>query len=139
MTLLGLKPSTLEIAFTGSLWDIIEFEEAHQSLYHSFDVRCWKDGQLLTVSLPRDYMGKSIMIETNLAKIKLFALNPVDIVVAKIAGLKQRDWDDIESCVNTYGLAAEDIRERCASAKCTDNQTSFEANRDLLFSKLSRS
>ena len=139
MTLLGLKPSTLDIDFTGPSWDIVEFEEAHESLYHSFDVHCWRDGKLFMVSLPKDYMGKSIMIETNLAKIKLFALNPVDIVVTRIARLKQRDWDDIESCVKTYGLTAEEIRERYYSIRYAGSQTSLEANLDLVLSKLSSS
>jgi hypothetical protein len=49
MTLLDLKPSTVDIDFTGPSEDISQFEAAHLSLHHGFRIDSWIEGQVLMV------------------------------------------------------------------------------------------
>jgi len=99
MTLLSLKPSTRDMDFTGPSTDIADFEKAHSSLHHGFQIDCWKGGQVFMINLPADYIQKSRRISTRLNRISLYALSPLDIIVTKIARLNNRDIEDIETCI----------------------------------------
>ncbi len=135
MTLLDLKPSTVDIDFTGPSEDISQFETAHLSLHHGFRIDSWKEGQVLMVLLPSDYLEKSLPVKSPLEKIKLRALNPIDIIVTKIARLNQRDWQDIESCITNRGVTADQIRLRAEEVGYAGSETAYELNRDSVLNK----
>lgn len=69
MTLLDVKPSTLDIDFTGPGRDIEQFGKIEKTLPHGFKVDLWKDGQVFSQFLPDDYLENSILIRTDLKKI----------------------------------------------------------------------
>src|SRR5262245_49665222 len=55
MTLLGAKPSTIDIDFTGPRADVEAFRAATARLPHGFKIDTWYDGVVFTQVLPRDY------------------------------------------------------------------------------------
>jgi hypothetical protein len=113
MTLLDLKPSTMDIDFTIPSSDLPEFERALKNNPPGFKVDRWTDGYVFCQSLPDDYLEKSIKIK-EYSHISLRALNPLDIIVTKIGRLNQRDIQDIETCIKAYKISKDDIKTRAA-------------------------
>jgi hypothetical protein len=113
MTLLDLKPSTIDIDFTIPSSDLPEFERALKNNPPGFKVDRWADGYVFCQSLPIDYLDKSIKIK-EYSHILLKALNPVDIVVTKIGRLNQRDIQDIETCIREFKISKDAISARAA-------------------------
>jgi len=111
MTLLDLKPSTMDIDFTIPSSDLPEFEQALKNNPPGFKVDRWTDGYVFCQSLPDDYIEKSIKIK-EYSHISLRALNPLDIIVTKIGRLNQRDIQDIETCIKAYKISKDDIKAR---------------------------
>jgi ABC-type phosphate transport system auxiliary subunit len=113
MTLLDLKPSTIDIDFTIPSSDLPEFERALKNNPPGFKVDRWADGYVFCQSLPIDYLDKSIKIK-EYSHLLLKALNPVDIVVTKIGRLNQRDIQDIETCIREFKISKVAISARAA-------------------------
>ena len=113
MTLLDLKPSTIDIDFTIPSCDLPEFERALKNNPPGFKIDRWADGRVFCQSLPSDYLDKSIKIK-EYNHILLKALHPVDIVVTKIGRLDKRDIQDIETCIREFKISKEEITERAA-------------------------
>lgn len=111
MTLLDLKPSTIDIDFTIPSSDLPEFERALKDNPPGFKVDRWADGYVFCQSLPGDYLDKSIKIK-DYTHILLKALHPVDIVVTKIGRLNQRDIQDIEKCISKFKITKDEITAR---------------------------
>jgi hypothetical protein len=128
MTLLKLKPSTVDIDFTGPYADIKEFNSIQKSIPHGFKVDTWADGMVFSQILPADYLKKSIPIRTRLKKIELRALHPIDLVVTKIGRLNDRDVQDIELCVRKFGLRKSQVARRRAKVKYVGNEIAYEIN-----------
>jgi hypothetical protein len=113
ITLLDLKPSTIDIDFTIPIGDLPEFERALKNNPPGFKVDRWSDGYVFCQSLPADYLDKSIKIE-EYSHILLKALNQVDIVVTKIGRLDLRDIQDIETCIREFKISKDQITARAA-------------------------
>ena len=113
MTLLDLKPSTIDIDFTIPSSDLPEFERALKNNPPGFKVDQWSDGQVFCQSLPSDYLDKSIKIREYM-HLLLKALHPLDIVVTKIGRLNQRDIQDIETCIRKFKISKEEVTSRAA-------------------------
>jgi hypothetical protein len=128
MTLLNLKPSTLDIDFTGPYADIKEFNEIQKGIPHGFKVDTWADGMVFSQILPADYLKKSVPIRTRLKKIKLMALQPLDIVVTKIGRLNDRDVQDIELCVKKFGLKKSQIASRGVKVEHVGSEIAYKSN-----------
>ena len=64
MTLLDIKPSTIDVDFTIPSEDYNEFNQTLNNIPHGFRVDCWKDGVVFSQILPDDYLKKSIAIKT---------------------------------------------------------------------------
>jgi len=103
MTLLDLKPSTIDIDFTGPGEYIADFKEALKNISHGFKIDLYKDGVVFSQILPEDYLEKSIRIR-QIGRIELCSLQPLDIVVTKIGRLDDRDMRDIEACIKGHRL-----------------------------------
>jgi hypothetical protein len=111
MTLLDLKPSTIDIDFTIPSSDAVEFERSLKSNPPGYKVDRWTDGTIFCQTLPKDYLEKSVNIK-EFSHISLRALQPVDIIVTKIGRLDARDMQDIEACIRKAKVSETQIRER---------------------------
>ena len=111
MTLLDLKPSTIDIDFTIPVCDRVAFEQAMKNNPPGYKVDRWTDGCIFCHTLPNDYLEKSIKIK-EFNRVSLRALQPVDIIVTKIGRLNARDMQDIEVCVNKAKVSEAIIKER---------------------------
>jgi len=106
MTLLGLKPSTMDIDFCISSEDKQEFKKA---IDKTFRVDLFFDGYIFSEQLPKDYAEKSKEI-LKLKNITLKTLSPEDIVITKSARLNARDEEDIQAI--TKYVKREELIER---------------------------
>ncbi len=127
MTLLGLKPSTRDVDFTGPLEDIEALKRALKMTPHGFKVDCWPGGQVFSQILPRDYLKKSIPVR-RVKNIDLRALHPLDVVVTKIGRLDERDLEDIEACIKGYRLTKTQVLRRAKGVEYVGNQEIYDYN-----------
>lgn len=118
MTLLDLKPSTIDIDFTIPSSSLPEFEQALKNNPTGYKVDRWADGYVFCQSLPDDYLEQSVKIK-EFSRIFLRALHPIDIIVTKIGRLNQRDIQDIEKCIQEFKISEEQIRSRAAQVSPT--------------------
>ena len=128
MTLLDLKPSTIDIDFTGPHQDIVEFNRIQKGIPHGFKIDTWTDGMVFSQALPDDYLKKSIAITTKLKRINLKALHPVDIVVSKIGRLNERDIQDIQDCIRKFKLRKSQIAKRAGAVQYAGNERVYADN-----------
>jgi len=113
MTLLGIKETTKDIDFNiPSDDDYNEFERVINEIGFNIKIDYFKQNMILTEALPRDYLKIAIKYEHNFNKIKLYILNPIDIVCSKIARLSNRDIEDIKTCIKYYNITKSQIEER---------------------------
>jgi hypothetical protein len=127
MTLLDLKPSTIDIDFTIPSEDRHEFGKALTSMPHGFKVDVWSDGQIFSQILPNDYLKKSIEI-VSLKHILLRALHPVDIIVTKIGRLDEKDLQDIEACIEKFHISKIQVEERAADVQYVGKEENYIHN-----------
>lgn len=127
MTLYGLKPSTIDVDFTGPAEDVALFVRVIKRVQPGFRVDVWPNGQVFSQFLPSDYLNKSRRIRV-LGKIELRALAPVDIVVTKIGRLDERDLGDIKACVKKFRLGKDTIARRARRVEYAGNRKVFDNN-----------
>ena len=136
MTLLDLKPSTIDMDFTIPHKDAAEFRDALGKIPHGFKIDCWEDGMVFSQTLPDDYLEKSIPIKTKLKKIVLKALHPIDIVVTKIGRMDDRDLQDIEACIRKFNLTKEQIENRAKSVQYVGREENYQNNLNFIIKRL---
>ncbi len=134
MTLLDLKPSTVDIDFTAPSKDASELQKILQSTPHGFKVDCWEDGAVFSQILPADYVEKSIQI-AKFKHIELRTLNPVDIVVTKIGRLDERDKQDIEVCIRKFKLTRNQIEKRASQVQYVGREENYRTNLQYVMNK----
>ncbi|MBI2938789.1 MAG: hypothetical protein HYY22_11375 [Thaumarchaeota archaeon] len=127
MTLLDLKPSTIDIDFTAPAKDVDEFKKALKSIPHGFKIDCWTGGMVFSQILPEDYLEKSIPIK-RMKNIELRALHPVDIVATKIGRLDEKDEQDIEACIRKYRITKSQIVKRSSQVEYVGNEENYRTN-----------
>ena len=127
MTLYRLKPSTIDVDFTGPAEDAAFFVRAVKRVQPGFKVDVWPNGQVFSQFLPPDYLRRSRLIK-KMRRIELRALAPVDIVVTKIGRLDQRDSDDVEICLKRFRLRKGDVAHRAGRVEYVGNRKLFDAN-----------
>lgn len=134
MTLLNLKPSTIDVDFTGPSKDIDEFDRILKSIPHGMKIDTWNDGQVFSQQLPPDYIQISIRIteERDIKNIELRALHPIDIIATKIGRFIQRDLEDIKACLDHYKIKKRDLLERAQKVKesYVGNEKVYQMNLD---------
>lgn len=118
MTLLDLKPSTIDIDFTIPSSDLPEFERALRNNPTGYKVDRWADGYVFCQALPNDYVEKSIKIK-EFGHISLRALHPADIIATKIGRLNPKDIQDIEAIIKECKISEADIKARAAQVSST--------------------
>jgi hypothetical protein len=127
MTLLNLKPSTIDIDFTGPGEYIADFKEALKNISHGFKIDLYKDGVVFSQILPEDYLEKSIRIR-QIGRIELCSLQPLDILVTKVGRLDDRDMQDIEACIKGHRLTKETILRRARQVQYVGREANYTAN-----------
>ena len=128
MTLLDLKPSTIDIDFTVPDEDYQEFQEANDRLRHGFKIHVYRGGVVFTQILPEDYLEKSTEIGNRLRHIRLKALHPLDIVATKIGRLDNRDLQDIAMCIQKFRISKSQIEERARQIQYVGREENYEIN-----------
>ena len=134
MTLLNLKPSTVDIDFTIPSSDFLEYKRAEKNVPHGFKIDVYLNGCIFSQNLPDDYLANSIEI-TNLKHISLRALHPLDIVVTKIGRLDDRDIEDIRKCIEVYDLRKKQIKNRAANVTYVGKQENYDHNLNVVLEK----
>jgi hypothetical protein len=134
MTLLDLKPSTIDIDFTISSSDFPEYKRAEKNVPHGHKIDIYLDGCIFSQHLPDDYLANSTEL-ANLEHISLRVLHPIDIVVTKIGRLHNRDLEDIEKCIKAYGLKEEQIKNRAANVTYIGKQEYYDYNLKFVLEK----
>jgi hypothetical protein len=113
MTLLDLKPSTIDIDFTIPEEDLREFARVLKNNPPGIRVDYWANGYVFCQYLPDDYLEKSVKIK-EFKHISLRAIQPVDIIVTKIGRLDGRDIQDIGDCVRKSNVSEAEIKARAS-------------------------
>jgi len=134
MTLLDLKPSTIDIDFTIPSSDFPEYKRAEKNVPHGYKIDIYLDGCIFSQNLPDDYLVKSTEI-ANLEHLSLRALHPVDIVVTKIGRLHEKDLADIEKCIKAYDLKKEQIKNRAVNVTYIGKQEYYNSNLECVLEK----
>jgi hypothetical protein len=138
MTLLNLKPSTIDIDFTGPKDDINLFKEITSKVPHGLKLDTYYDGQIYSQTLPDDYMDRSISFQgpNELSQIDLRSLHPLDIVVTKAGRLNERDKEDIIQCIDVWKLKKDEIEKRgeFASRRYPGNEQVYRLNLNWIIS-----
>lgn len=138
MTLMKVKPSTIDIDFTIPGEFYTEFEKAMKIVNPGFRVDLFQDGLVFVTDLPRDYLKKSKPIRTKLKNVQLRALDPVDIIITKIARLDERDEQDIESCIKKFKIKKSQIVKRAKNIEYSGNDKVFKINLETILKKFFR-
>ncbi len=134
-TLLDVKPSTIDVDFTGPGDDIEEFKRVLKNVPHGFKLDIWKDGIVFSQILPEDYLKKSKFIRSKTKNIKLKALHPLDIVATKIGRLDARDIEDIEDCIKKFKLTKKQIMNRAKQIEYVGREQNYQINLDSVIRK----
>jgi hypothetical protein len=124
LTLLGVKPSTIDVDFTGPKKSISAFRTALAITPHGFKVDLWTDGQVFSQFLPGDYLRKSRPIK-RIGTISLRALSPVDIVVTKAGRLDERDEQDIRDCAKRFKITKAAVSARAAQVEVAGREETY--------------
>jgi hypothetical protein len=135
MTLLKTKPSTIDVDFTIPVEFYDEFERAKKIVNPGFRVDLFHGGMVFITALPDDYLKKSRPIRAKLKNIRLRALDPVDIVITKIARLDERDEQDIESCIKKFKIKKSQIIKRAKDIGYSGNDNVFKSNLEIILKK----
>ena len=134
MTLLDLKPSTVDIDFTIPDNDKPVFDAALAKVQHGFKIDVWPDGLVFSQILPNDYLEKSIEI-ANFEHTILRALHPIDIIVTKIGRLDDRDVQDIAACIKGFNILGKQIEERATTVHYIGKEETYRNNLKYVLEK----
>ena len=135
MTLLNLKPSTIDVDFTIPSEDYSSVDLALKILSPGFSVDMWQDGAVFSQFLPEDYLEKSIEIKTDMNFLHLKALQPLDIIVTKIGRLNERYTQDIEVCIKEFNISKTQIAERAKHVELPGNEDIYQENLKYVLNK----
>lgn len=80
-------------------------------------------------------MEKSKPVRCKLKNILLLTLDPVDIIITKIARLDARDEQDIEACVKKFKIRKEQITRRVKEMNYSGNDVDFKNNLQVVLKK----
>lgn len=135
MTLLGVKPSTIDVDFTIPSLYYREFQRALKATPHGFRIDCWRNGMVFSQVPPEDYLKKARTIDAGMRNIALKALHPVDIVVTKVGRLDERDIQDIEACIRKFKLTKDKIARRGKQIQYVGYEENYKANLGYVLKK----
>jgi len=127
MTLLGVKKDTKDVDFDIPFTDDYEeFNRVMNIIKPKVRIDVFKTDLILTEILPSDYLKIAIKYAgLNFSKINLYALNPIDIICAKIARLSETDIEDIKTCIRYYNITKSQIEKRAIQYEHVGSDESY--------------
>ncbi|MDO8538612.1 MAG: DUF6036 family nucleotidyltransferase [archaeon] len=128
MTLLNLKPSTIDVDFDLSFEHKKLFQSALKKIPHGFKLDLFSNGLIFSQQLPEDYKKKIIPIKAKFKNIELFALHPLDIVVSKIGRLNERDEEDIRDCIKKFKITKNQVMKRAKQVDYIGREQNYQIN-----------
>lgn len=137
MTLLGLKPSTIDIDFNLSDRDAGAFRQALKAIPHGYRIDIFENGNIFSQQLPDGFEKECIPVK-HFNNINLMALHPLDIIATKIGRLNERDIQDIEACIRGFGLTRNQIRKRASVVEYAGNEENYQYNLEYVLKNLFR-
>lgn len=138
MTLLKAKSSTIDVDFTIPDPYYDDFQIAMKIVQPGFQVDAYHHCMVFVTSLPEDYVKRSKIVKTNLKKIELRTLHPVDVIVTKIARLDERDEQDIESCMKKFKITKNQVVKRASRVPSLAHDETFQSNLKNFLKKSSK-
>ena len=115
MTLLHLKPSTIDVDFCLAKKDAVLFNEAMPP--SKFKVDIFIGGFIFSEQLPEDYADKSKDIISGFKNITLKALSLEDIIITKAARYNERDEEDIATITKSRKVDKDSLVARFNKVK----------------------
>ncbi len=122
MTLLNAKASTIDVDFTMPHEFCDEFKRVLDLNQPGFRVDAFHGSLVYITDLPENYLEKATRIKVDFKNIELKTLNPIDIILTKIARMKTRDAEDIETCIKKFHLKENEIRARAEQVQYAGNE-----------------
>jgi len=138
MTLHDAKPSTIDIDFTIPGNDFVEFKRVLGLTPHGFKIDLWTNGMVFSQFLPEDYLHLSKSIPTKMKKMKLKALDPLDIIVTKVGRMNARDKEDIATCIKKFKITKSQIQKRGSQVEYAGNEKVYEMNLNAVLSSFEK-
>ena len=135
MTLLGLKPSTIDIDFNLSSEHAEIFRKALEDIPHGYRIDIFENGGIFSQQLPDGFEKECVPVK-RFSKINLLALHPLDIVATKIGRLDGRDIQDIEACIKGFSLTREQIRKRANMVEYAGREENYRHNLEYVLKNL---
>ena len=113
MTLLNLKESTIDVDFDVSKKDHSAFKRSIKLVKGKFRVDVFLDGYIFSEQLPLDYRDiANELKDTKFKNLSLKTLNPVDIIITKVARYNARDEEDISLLLKNFKISRKEVEER---------------------------
>lgn len=136
MTLLNLKPSTIDVDFCVEKKDYDVFKEAINE-EKKFRVDVFVDGFIFSEQLPDDYVNFSKEYDIFLKNIKLKILHPIDIIITKAARYNARDEEDIALLVKTKEINKKELIKRFDKVveSYAGSEDSFRSNFEFILKR----
>lgn len=82
-----------------------------------------------------DYLSKRKKVRTDLKRIDLRALHPLDIVMLKTGRLNARDKQEIEICVTRFKLTKQQVKKRAEEVRYAGNEEVYSSNLDYVLTQ----
>jgi len=117
MTLLGLKPSTMDVDFCVESKNLKALKKVFTN--DEFKIDFFQNGFIFSEQLPDDYMEKSNRIEAGLINLDLRALSAVDLIITKAARYNERDEEDIMTIIKTNKIRKQELEQRFKQVRKT--------------------
>jgi hypothetical protein len=137
MTLLGIKASTKDIDFNiPSEEDFKEFSRVRDKIKPGVKIDCWSSNTIFSEILPEDYIKIAIEYPSNLQKIEIKLLNPIDIACSKISRFNESDREDIKDCIGKTGITRTQMRKRAHKYSQAGSERIFNENLEYILENM---
>lgn len=136
LTLLEVKPATIDVDFDASSLHFKLFNEITERLRPGFQVDCFTNGFIFSQQLPKDYLERCVNITSSFSRIELYSITPVDIIVSKAGRLNERDIADIATIIKKFNLTKKEVKQRARQVQYAGNEKYYAANIKYILNNL---
>jgi len=137
MVLLDLKKSTDDMDFNIPLEiDYNEFQKIINEIEPEIKIDYYTSNMIFSEVLPTDYQKIAIKCNSQIDKIDLYALNPIDIICSKISRLNESDIEDIKACISYSNFTKSQIKERAMQYEHAGSDEVFNQNLEYVLETL---
>lgn len=136
LTLLEVKPATIDVDFDANSLHFKLFNEITDRLRPGFQVDCFTNGFIFSQQLPKDYLELCVKITSSFSRIELYSIAPVDIIVSKAGRLNERDIADIATIIKKFNLTKKEVKQRARQVQYAGNEKYYAANIKYILNNL---